>query len=86
MRLKYKYSVISVIVDSLPGNTKNRESTRSWPNRVRLFAWDALSIPTSFYQLEKKKTSVPECLDLIPHYASSPHRLKKSDCGQKNVP
>jgi len=24
------YSVISVIVDSLPGNTKNRESTRSW--------------------------------------------------------
>ena len=24
------YSVISVIVDSLPGNTKNRESTCSW--------------------------------------------------------
>ena len=24
------YSVISVIVDSLPENTKNRESTRSW--------------------------------------------------------
>jgi len=24
------YSVISVIVDSLPGNTKNRELTRSW--------------------------------------------------------
>ena len=30
------YSVISVIVDSLPGNTKNRESTRSWTARVRL--------------------------------------------------
>jgi len=30
------YSVISVIVDSLPGNTKNRESTRSWTDRVRL--------------------------------------------------
>ena len=34
--LKYMYSVISVIVDSLPGNTKNRESTRSWTARVRL--------------------------------------------------
>jgi len=37
MRLKYDYSVISVIVDSLPGNTKNRESTRSWLIGVRLF-------------------------------------------------
>jgi len=35
--LKYMYSVISVIVDSLPGNTKNRESTHSWTARVRLF-------------------------------------------------
>jgi len=34
--LKYVYSVISVLVDSLPGNTKNRESTRSWTARVRL--------------------------------------------------
>jgi len=34
--LKYMYSVISVIVDSLPGNTKKRESTRSWTARVRL--------------------------------------------------
>ena len=30
IRLKYDYSVISVIVDSLPGDTKTRESTRSW--------------------------------------------------------
>ena len=30
------YLVISVIVDSLPGNTKNRESTRLWTARVRL--------------------------------------------------
>jgi len=30
------YSVISVIVDSLPGNTKSREWTRSWTARVRL--------------------------------------------------
>ena len=30
MRLKYIYSVISVNVDSLPGNNKNWESTRSW--------------------------------------------------------
>jgi len=28
--LKYMYSVILVIVNSLPGNTKSRESTRSW--------------------------------------------------------
>jgi len=35
--LEYVYSVISGIVDSLPGNTKNRESTRSWTARVRLF-------------------------------------------------
>ena len=34
--LKYMYSVISVIVNSLPGHTKNRESTRSWTARVRL--------------------------------------------------
>jgi len=33
--LKYVYSVISEIVDSLPGNTKNRESTHSWTARVR---------------------------------------------------
>ena len=37
MRLKYDYSVISVIVNSLPGNTKNRESTSSWLIGVRLF-------------------------------------------------
>jgi len=30
------FSVISVIVDSLPGTTQNRESTRSWTNRVQL--------------------------------------------------
>ena len=42
--LKYVYSVISVIVDSLPGNTKNRESTRSWTARVRLFhPWASLT-------------------------------------------
>ena len=34
--LKHLYIVISVIVDSLPANTKNRESTRSWTARVRL--------------------------------------------------
>jgi len=38
--LKYTYSVISVIVDSLPGNTKNQESTRSWTAIVRLvYSW-----------------------------------------------
>jgi len=41
--VNYMYSVISVIVDSLPGNTKNRESTRSWTARVRLVhSWAAL--------------------------------------------
>ena len=33
--LKYVCSVISVKMDSLPANTKNRESTRSWTARVR---------------------------------------------------
>ena len=33
--LKHMYSVISVIVDSLLANTKNRESTRSWTARVQ---------------------------------------------------
>jgi len=46
----------------------------------------SLTIPTSFKQLAKKGKSVPECLDLIPNYASSPHRLQKIDRGQKNVP
>jgi len=35
-KIKYMYSVISVIVESLPGNTKNQESTRSWTARVQL--------------------------------------------------
>ena len=35
--LTYVHSVISVIVDSLRGNNKNREVTRSWTARVRLF-------------------------------------------------
>jgi len=36
------YSVISVIVDSLPGNTKNRELTCSWTARLRLVhSWAA---------------------------------------------
>jgi len=45
--LKYMYSVIPVIVDSLPGNTKNRESTRSWTARVRLFhPWAEVGLVT----------------------------------------
>jgi len=35
-RLKYVYSAISVIVDLLPGNTKSRQSTRSWTAIVGL--------------------------------------------------
>jgi len=34
--LKCIYSVISVIIGSLTGHTKNRESTCSWKDRVRL--------------------------------------------------
>ena len=48
MRLKYDYSVISVIVDSLPGNTKNRESTRSWLTGVRLFHASGTALFLSF--------------------------------------
>ena len=40
-------SNLSVIVDSLPGNTKNREATRSWLIRVRLFhPWAACTHTT----------------------------------------
>ena len=43
--LKYVYSVIS---DSLPGNTNNRESTRSWTSRVRwVHFWVILSVVLS---------------------------------------
>jgi len=35
--LKYVYSAISVIVDSLRDNNKNRVATRSWTARVQLF-------------------------------------------------
>ena len=39
------YSVISVTVDSLPGNTKNWESTRSWPIRVQfVYTWAVLQV------------------------------------------
>jgi len=49
--LKYVYSVISVIVDSLPGNTKNWESTRSWTARVRLFhPWADPLFPQTMHQ------------------------------------
>jgi len=34
--LKYLYPVISVQMERLPGNTKNRLFTRSWTARVRL--------------------------------------------------
>ena len=48
--LKYVYSVISVIVDSLPANTKNRESLRSWTARVQLVdSWAAISLSLSFW-------------------------------------
>ena len=42
MRLQYIYSVISVMINLPPGNTKNRELTRSWLIRVRfLHPWAA---------------------------------------------
>ena len=37
-RLNYLYPVISVIVNSLPANTTNRESTSSWTARVRFLS------------------------------------------------
>jgi len=48
--LKYVYSVISVIVDLLAGSTKNRQSTRSWTARVRLFhLW---AVPGNWLEIE----------------------------------
>jgi len=38
--LNFLYKVISIKIDSLPANTKNRESTPSWTARVRfLHPW-----------------------------------------------
>ena len=42
--LKHLYSVISVKMDSLPANTKKRESTHSWTARVRFIHFWAESI------------------------------------------
>jgi len=49
--LKYMYSVISVIVDSLPGNTKNRESTHSWTAR---FVHSIRPLLGGFVQLKRR--------------------------------
>jgi len=55
--LKYLYSIFSVKIDSLPANTKNRESTRSWTARVRfLHPWANLSEKT-YQECGKKKMS-----------------------------
>jgi len=46
IRLKYKYSVISIIDKRLPGNTKKWTIARSWPFRVRfLHSWAAAGMP-----------------------------------------
>jgi len=51
------YSVISVIIDSLPGNTKNRESTRSSTSRVRsVYSWAA-----SFWCVLSKRICSAKC-------------------------
>jgi len=50
--LKYVYSVISVIVDSLSGNTKNRESTRSWTARV-LHGGCSVSVQSHLFLIRK---------------------------------
>ena len=48
-KLKYLYSVISVKIDSLPTNTKNRESTRSWTAKMQfLHPWAASVTPSKF--------------------------------------
>jgi len=56
VRLKYLYTVISVKMDSIPVNTKNRESTRSWTARVRFLASWAGPGPTRtpFQRLYRK--------------------------------
>jgi len=63
---KYMYSVISVIVDLLPGNIKNRQSTRSWTARVQLFhPWAVRSSPVLFLQVPKLCTDLDLCLFYI---------------------
>jgi len=56
------YSAISVKMDSLPGNTKNRESTRSWPIRVRfLHAWAARPGPHILRIIRPGRVSFVSC-------------------------
>jgi hypothetical protein len=54
-------SVISVKMDSPPANTKNRESTRSWPTRVRFFYSWAEGLET---QRPRSKVCTARRLDL----------------------
>jgi len=49
-RLKYMYTVISVKIDSLPANTKIRESTSSWTARVRCLASCVDAAPSAWVQ------------------------------------
>ena len=62
--LKHVYSVISVIVDSLPGDTKNRKSTRSWTARVRLvYPWAGSWLHLFLFILMMKRDLLSLCLD-----------------------
>jgi len=60
------YWVISVIVYSLPGNTKNRESTRSWTARVR-WVGNIRLFRVKFSQKEKCSSGILSRLMAHPH-------------------
>jgi len=56
--LNYFYAIISVKIDSLPANPKNRESTRLWTARKRfLNPWADLSEKT-YQECEKQKNVI----------------------------
>ena len=66
-RLKYWYPVISVKMERLPGNTKNRQFTRSWTARVRFLAsWVVLHIVNLV--LSRLSISIWQCVDLYVLY------------------
>jgi len=59
--LKYVYSVISVIVNSLTGNTKNWESTRSW--KV-VNSWEDRTVDINLAQHSRPLTDDSRLTDL----------------------
>ena len=69
--LKYSYSVISVIDNSLAGNTKKLESLRSWTIRVRFLASWAESVLDSLPKSTLQRGATRRNITLIAAYCNT---------------